>query len=110
MFGPKDRLGFTEDDLDIDPSRETRLRNDKLRTVRNGKLAINTAVAVILVPAFVVLLVTAIRSNDPARWTNLWIGTAILLAIALVVEVFFATRLLRSVGDAPGVFTGDERA
>lgn len=110
MFGPKDRLGFTEDDLNLNPSRDTRARNDKLRAVRNGVLAINLAMAVVLIPAFVVLLVTAVRSNDPERWTNLWIGASILMAVAFVIEVFFVTRLLRSAGDTPGIFTGDERA
>lgn len=99
-----------DDDVDLDPSRETRVSNDKLQAVRSGVAAINLAMAAVLVPAFAVVLLTAVRSDAPERWTTFWISTAVLLGIALVVEMVFVARLLRSTRDAPGVFTGDERA
>lgn len=103
MFDP-------DDDEDLDPGHETRVSNDKLQAVRNGVVAINLAMAAVLVPASAVVLLTAVRSNAPERWTTFWISTAVLLGIALVLEIFFVARLLRSARGAPGVFTGDERA
>lgn len=112
MFGSRDQLGFTADELDTSAAndRRRRINSDELTTVRNGMLIINISMMVILVPVFAAILLSALRSEDPERWAHFWILTAVLLIVALTIEVVVLMRLLGSHSDSEGVFTGDERA
>ncbi len=85
MFVSKNRLGFEEDDLDLSPDAQRRratLENVG-RSVRNFRLAI----AIVLVPCFLAVLIQTIRDDQPNRWVTFGVTTAILLFIAVGLEL-----------------------
>ena len=108
MFGAKDDLGFSEDDLDL--SRETQRRRQALWQAGRAAHAFNLAMVISMTPMVIALFVSTLRSDLPNRWTTFWCVTSILLAIALVLEVFLVNKQVRMARNAGGVFQGDARA
>lgn len=108
MFGSDDHLGFGEDELDR--SRDTRQRNDAFARAVNGVRVTHLALAVTVVPGLLAVLVQTTRSDASNRWTTFWCVAAVLVTIALIVEVSVVRKQLRRAHHLPGTFIGDERA
>ncbi len=108
MFDSKDDLGSSEDDLDL--SRETEKREHALWQAGKAAHAFNLAMVISMTPMVGALFVHTLRSDLPNRWTTFWCVTSILLAIALVFEVFLVNKQVRMARNAGSAFQGDARA
>jgi len=94
MFGSKDHLGFTEDDLDrsLDVTRRRALLGQADLATRYFRIA----VAISVVPMVLAVLVQTLRSDLANRWTTFWIVLAILLAIVAALELFIVRKQRRA--------------
>jgi len=94
MFGSPDHLGYTEDDLDLSP--QANRRRAVLEQSDKAAFYFRMAMVITITPMILALLVQALRSDLPNRWSAFWIVVAILAAIVAALEIFIVRKQRRA--------------
>lgn len=100
MFGPKPRLGFSADDLDLSP--EAHRRRTVMSLARRSAFYFRLAMAICLVPMLVAVFVQALLSDRSNRWMTFWIMVVILGSIAAALELFIVRKQMRQAARSVG--------